>query len=166
MAVAASTMLSPEVLEDARRRERRVAWQQTRIAWVFIAPAVIMVTVFLLAPVVFNVILSFTKWQKFTGLDQFAGFNNYARLFRVPYFSEALGNTAIWVVGAVVFPLAVGLGLALLLRNVPFQETFKSLFFLPRVLAPTAVGAVWYYVYAPRGVLNSAVSGVTGTAFD
>jgi len=164
--VAASTMLSPAVLKEARRRERRAAWAQTRIAWLFIAPAVLMVSLFLLTPVVFNVILSFTKWQKFTGLDQFAGFNNYARLFRVPYFSEALGNTALWVVGAVVFPLAVGLGLALLLRNVPFQEIFKSVFFLPRVLAPTAVGAIWYYVYAPHGVLNSAVTNITGTPFD
>ena len=84
----------------------------------------------------------------------------------MPYFSEALGNTAVWVVGAVIFPLAVGLGLALLLRNIPFQETFKSLFFLPRVLAPTAVGAVWYYVYAPRGVLNSVITGATGSPFD
>lgn len=161
-----TAMLSPEVLKEARRRERRVAWQQTRVAWLFIAPAVIMVALFLLLPVVFNVILSFTKWQKFTGLDQFAGFNNYARLFRLPYFGEAMGNTAIWVVGAIIFPLAVGLGLALLLRNIPFQETFKSLFFLPRVLAPTAVGAIWYYVYAPRGVLNSVVSGTTGQPFD
>jgi multiple sugar transport system permease protein len=161
-----TTMLSPEVLKEARRRERRAAWAQTRIAWLFIAPAVIMVALFLLLPVVFNVILSFTKWQKFTGLDQFAGFNNYARLFRLPYFTEALGNTAIWVVGAIIFPLAVGLGLALLLRNIPFQETFKSLYFLPRVMAPTAVGAIWYYVYAPRGVLNSAISGVTGQPFD
>lgn len=161
-----TAMLSPEVLKEARRRERRVAWQQTRVAWLFIAPAVIMVALFLLLPVVFNVILSFTKWQKFTGLDQFAGFNNYARLFRLPYFGEAMGNTAIWVVGAVIFPLAVGLGLALLLRNIPFQETFKSLFFLPRVMAPTAVGAIWYYVYAPHGVLNSVVSGATGQPFD
>ncbi len=161
-----TAMLSPEVLKEARRRERRVAWQQTRIAWLFIAPAVIMVTLFLLLPVVFNVVLSFTKWQKFTGLDQFAGFSNYGRLFRLPYFTEALSNTAIWVVGAIIFPLAVGLGLALLLRNIPFQETFKSLFFLPRVMAPTAVGAIWYYVYAPRGVLNSVVSGATGQPFD
>lgn len=166
MVTAASTLLSPAVLREARRRERRAAWAQTRIAWLFIAPAVLMVTLFLLTPVVFNVILSFTKWQKFTGLDQFAGFNNYARLFRLPYFGDALTNTAIWVVGAVVFPLAVGLGLALLLRNIPFQETFKSVFFLPRVLAPTAVGAIWYYVYAPRGVINSAVTNVTGQPFD
>jgi len=162
----ASAMLSPEILKDARARERRVAWRQTRIAWLFIAPAVFMVSAFLLAPVVVNVILSFTKWQKFTGLDKFAGFSNYQRLFAVPYFSEALTNTAFWVVGAVVLPLAVGLALALLLRNIPFQETLKSLYFLPKVLAPTAVGAIWYYVYAPHGVINSIVSTVTGQKFD
>jgi multiple sugar transport system permease protein len=166
MQITASKMLSPEVLKEARAREARVAWQQTRIAWLFIAPSVIMVTVFLLAPVVFNIYLSFTKWKKFTGLDQFAGWSNYQRLFAVPYFGDAMYNTAFWVVGAIVLPLAVGLGLALLLRNIPFQETFKSLFFLPRVMAPTAVGAIWYYVYAPHGVLNSIVSGVTGTDFD
>jgi len=166
MVTPASPPISPEILRDARRRERRVAWRQTRVAWLFIAPAVFMVFAFLLTPVVFNVILSFTKWQKFTGLDKFAGFANYERLFRVPYFAEALSNTALWVIGAVALPLAVGLGLALLLRNVPLQETFKSLFFLPRVLAPAAVGAIWYYVYAPHGVLNSVVSGVSGVPFD
>jgi multiple sugar transport system permease protein len=166
MATAATAMLSPEILKDARARERRVAWRQTRVAWLFIAPAVFMVSAFLLAPVVVNIILSFTKWQKFAGLDKFAGFSNYQRLFAVPYFSEALANTAFWVVGAIVLPLAVGLALALLLRNIPFQETLKSLYFLPKVLAPTAVGAIWYYVYAPHGVINSIVSTITGRPFD
>jgi multiple sugar transport system permease protein len=162
----ATSLLSPEILRGARARERRVAWRQTRVAWLFIAPAVVMVGLFLLAPVVVNVILSFTKWQKFTGLDKFAGFSNYARLFNVPYFSEALVNTGFWVVCAIVIPLALALGLALLFRNIAFQETLKSLYFLPKVLAPTAVGAIWYYVYAPHGVINSAVSGITGHPFD
>src|SRR6185437_11602700 len=116
--VAASpVLLTPELLKSARARERRVAWQQTRVAWLFIAPSVILVFLFLLLPVLVNVILSFTKWQKFTGLDRFAGFSNYTRLFAVPYFSEALANTAFWVVGAVVLPLVLGLGLALVLRS-------------------------------------------------
>lgn len=165
-ATTASALLSPNILRDARRRERRVAWRQTRSAWLFIAPSVIMVSLFLLLPVLVNVILSFTKWQKFTGLDKFAGFSNYQRLFAVPYFSEALVNTAFWVVGAIVLPLALALALALLLRNIPLQETLKSLYFLPKVLAPTAVGAIWYYVYAPHGVLNSAISTASGHAFD
>ena len=37
---------------------------------------------------------------------------------------------------------------------------------MPKILAPTAVGAIWYYVYAPHGVLNSAISGISGQPFD
>jgi multiple sugar transport system permease protein len=166
MSTAAASLLTPDLLKAARARERRVAWRQTRIAWLFIAPSVLMVGLFLLLPVLVNVVLSFTKWQRFTGLNKFAGISNYTRLFDVPYFAEALGNTAFWVVGAIVLPLAVALALALLLRSIPFQETFKSLYFLPKVLAPTAVGAIWYYFYAPHGVINSIVATVTGHPFD
>lgn len=165
-ALISSSPLPEDLLKSARAREKRLAWQQTRIAWLFIAPAVLMVGLFLLLPVIANVIISFTKWRRFTGIDRFAGFSNYERLFDVPYFSEALWNTGLWVIGAIILPLAVALALALLLRNIPFQETFKSLYFLPKVLAPTAVGAIWYYFYAPHGVINSIISAVIGHKFD
>jgi ABC-type sugar transport system permease subunit len=165
-ALTSTSPLPEGLLKNARAREKRLAWRQTRIAWLFIAPAVLMVGLFLLLPVIANVIISFTKWRRFTGIDRFAGFANYERLFDVPYFSEALWNTGLWVVGAIILPLAVALALALLLRNIPFQETFKSLYFLPKVLAPTAVGAIWYYFYAPHGVINSIVSAVIGHKFD
>lgn len=165
-ALISSSPLPEELLKSARGREKRLAWQQTRIAWLFIAPAVLMVGLFLLLPVIANVIISFTKWRRFTGIDRFAGLSNYERLFDVPYFSEALWNTGLWVIGAIILPLAVALALALLLRNIPFQETFKSLYFLPKVLAPTAVGAIWYYFYAPHGVINSIISAVIGHKFD
>jgi len=158
--------LAPSILVEARRRERSAAVRSGRVALLFMAPALLMVSLFLLAPVVFNIVLSFTRWQRFSGIDEFAGFTNYERLFGVPYFSEAVLNTGMWVVGALVLPLAFGLGLAMLLRGLPFEETFKSLFFLPRVLAPTAVGTLWYYVYAPHGVINSISSAVTGQPID
>ena len=158
--------LPADILAESRRRENAAARRSGSVALMFIAPAVTMVGCFLLVPVVFNVYLSFTKWHRFKGLDEFAGFANYAKLFRVPYFSEAVLNTAMWVVGAITVPLILGLALALLLRSMPLQETFKSLFFLPKVLAPTAVGTIWYYVYAPHGVINSMVSGITGQEYD
>ena len=158
--------MDPEVITTAKRRERRHLRRQSRLAWGFLAPAMLMVGLFSLLPVVFNIGLSFTKWQRFAGIDQFAGWANNRRLFALPYFSEAMGNTIIWVIGAMVFPLAIGLALALVLRSMAFQETIKSLFFLPRVFAPTALGAIWYYVYAPRGMVNSLVSKVTGNEFD
>lgn len=166
MPIPAMPNLAPTILEEARRRETAAMHRSGRTALLFMAPALLMVGIFLLAPVVFNVILSFTRWQRFSGLDEFAGLLNYERLVGIPYFSEAMINTGMWVVGALVLPLAFGLGLAMLLRGIPFEETFKSLFFLPRVLAPTAVGTLWYYVYAPHGVINTISGAVTGQPTD
>jgi ABC-type sugar transport system permease subunit len=44
----------------------------------------------------------------------------------------------------------------------PGQELFKSIIFLPRILAPTAVGVMWYYLYAPGGLLNRGLSLASG----
>jgi ABC-type sugar transport system permease subunit len=139
--------------EEAARRRRAF-----RRALPFLAPAVLFVAVFLLAPVGYNIWLSFTKWQRFAGWDEFAGVANYTRLAASPFFAAALANTAIWVVASIVFPIAIGLALALFFRRMPGQEAFKTIIFLPRILAPTAIGVMWFYVYAPDGLLNRALS--------
>ncbi|HEX3348065.1 MAG TPA: sugar ABC transporter permease, partial [Acetobacteraceae bacterium] len=95
-------------------------------------------------------------------LDRYAGFANSERLFAAPYFADALANTAVWVASALIFPVAFGLGLAMLLRTLPMQDAFKSAFFLPRVVAPTSVGVVWSYVYAPDGLVNAGLSWLHG----
>ena len=166
MSASDDTALSPQILKEARRREERQRWRETRVMWAFIAPAVFMVSLFLLVPVLIDVVLSFTRWQRFSGLDQFAGLANYQRLFAIPYFGQAMTNTVIWVLASISLPLVIGLALALLFRGIPFQETIKSIWFLPKVLAPTAIGAIWVYMFAPRGVINSVVSSVTGQDFD
>lgn len=135
---------------NERRRQRRNFW----VAFSFMSPAILFVTLFLLMPVAFNIFVSFTKWKKFKGLDQFAGGANYTKLSSSQFFADAFFNTAIWVGASVVFPLAIGLGLAIFIRGVPAEKTFKSIIFLPRILAPTAVGVIWFYVYAPDGVVN------------
>jgi multiple sugar transport system permease protein len=151
---------------EIERRDRRRQRRDFRIALLFMAPALLMVCGLLLAPVAFNIYLSLTNWRKFTGLDEFIGVTNYQRMFGNPFFGEALFNTAIWVVASIVFPIAVGLGLAMFLRNVRFSNTFKNIIFIPRILAPTAVGVLWFYVYAPQGLLNRGLSMVSGQNVD
>lgn len=143
-------------------RERRARRRNFATAFLFMAPALVLVCGMLLYPVAFNVWMSFTDWRKFKGLDTFVGLRNYERLFGQIYFAEAAFNTMIWVVASLVFPVLLGLGIAILLRGVRFETTFKNLIFLPRVLAPTAVGVIWFYVYAPAGLLNYLLSLLTG----
>src|SRR5690606_30414758 len=124
------------------------------------APAILLVIIFLLLPVLFNVYAAMTQWAKFSGLDQFAGFANYQRLASNPKFFDATINTMIWVAVSFVLPATVGLSLAMLVRGVPGEETFKSIFSLPRMLSATAVGVVWYYVYASEGIVNAGLRSV------
>ena len=147
---------------EDRRRQRRNLW--TGLA--FMSPAIVLVFGVLLLPVIGNLYISVTRWKKFKGLDDFGGLANYAKLTGSQYFSEALSNTTIWVVASVVFPLVIGLALAIFLRNVRFENTFRNIIFLPRILAPTAVGVVWFYVYAPDGILNRILGFVSGSDVD
>jgi ABC-type sugar transport system permease subunit len=112
--------------------------------------------------VLYNVWLSLTKWRKFTGFNEWAGLSNYERMLGNPFFGEALLNTAIWVAASVIFPIGLGLGLAMYFRNLRGAEAFKNIIFIPRILAPTAVGVLWFYVYAPAGLLNRLLSLVAG----
>lgn len=141
-------------------RERDEARRSFRKAAAFIAPAVCFVAIFLLAPVVHNIWISFTKWRRFSGMDEFAGTLNYTRMASNQFFGDALINTGIWVVASVTLPLAFGLGIALLMRNLPGEGLFKNIIFIPRILAPTAVAVLWYYVYAPDGVLNGFLGSI------
>ena len=147
---------------NERRLQRRNFW----VAFGFMAPAVVLVAGLLLSPVVYNIYLSLTKWKKFKGLDVFAGTANYERLATNRLFGDALYNTSLWVVASIIFPLAIGFGLALFLRGVVLENTFKSIIFVPRILAPTAVGVIWFYVYAPDGVVNRLLSLVAGERVD
>jgi multiple sugar transport system permease protein len=144
------------MIAQERRRSRRRFWT----ALAFMAPAIVFVSVFLLLPVAFNVYASLTQWAKFSGFDHFAGLANYQRLASNPKFLDATLNTTIWLVASFVLPAVLGLSLALLIRGVKGEETFKSIFFLPRMFSATAVGVIWYYVYANEGVVNFALRGI------
>lgn len=153
-------------IAGVRRRDTRRQRRSLVVGLAFMAPAILLVAGVLLAPVVYNTIISFTKWRKFKGLDQWAGVANYTDLFDSPFFTEAFWNTAIWVGASLVFPILLGLALALLLRGIPGENIFKNIIFIPRVIAPTSIGVIWFYVYAPHGLLNSLISMVTGEPSD
>lgn len=149
-------------IDQIARKDRARRRGHLGLGLIFMAPALLLVAGLLLTPVLYNIWLSLTAWRKFTGFNEFAGLANYERMTRNPFFSEALINTAIWVGASLVFPIVIGLGMALFFRNLRGAETFKNIIFIPRILAPTAVGVLWFYVYAPEGLLNRGLSFVSG----
>ncbi len=134
-------------------------------AWVFLAPALLLIAVFFFLPVLAALLLSFTDFDIYAlgDLDRlrFIGFNNYQQLLQSPLFWTAMGNTFYFVIVGGPLSVAVSLGAALLVnsRLILFPGLFRTAFFLPVVTTLVAVAVVWRYLYHPRyGMLNYGLS--------
>jgi ABC-type sugar transport system permease subunit len=131
---------------------------------VLLAPALIVFAVFVIWPLLDSFRYSVTNWNGFDPDYDFVGLDNFARIFRDPEFLNAIINTAIWIVAALVVPVLLGLALALLLNTgLRAANLFKSIFYLPICLAAVIVGQIWIWIYQPDwGLLNTAIEAVTG----
>lgn len=132
---------------------RRIAGDGFIAALPFLAPALAAYVVFVIGPMVSAVRLSLYKWSGFNSDPQvFVGFENYIRLFTAdPVFWTALQNTIAWVLLSLVIPTTLGLVMALAL-NQPIlgRNLFRSVFYIPGVLAPIAIANMWRWMYNPN----------------
>ena len=131
---------------------------------VLLSPALVVFAVFVVWPLFDSFRYSVTNWNGFDPDYDFVGLDNFARIFRDPEFLNAIINTAIWIVAALVVPVLLGLALALLLNTgLRAANLFKSIFYLPICLAAVIVGQIWIWIYQPDwGLLNTAIEAVTG----
>ncbi|MEO8448348.1 MAG: sugar ABC transporter permease [Gemmatimonadota bacterium] len=137
---------------------------ERRAAWAFLAPALLLITVFFVIPVVSVLVLSFTDYDLYGLADpsvvRFIGLKNYADLLRNPIFWTALKNTFYYVLVGGPLSVAVSLGVALLLNSkmARWKSFFRTAFFAPVVTTLVAVAIVWRYLYHPQyGLIDSAL---------
>jgi raffinose/stachyose/melibiose transport system permease protein len=127
----------------------------------FLAPALAAYVIFVIAPMISAVRLSLYDWSGFnTDPQVFVGARNYVRLFtQDPVFWTSVQNTVIWVVLSLVIPTTLGLAMALAL-NQPLvgRNLFRSVFYIPGVLAPIAVANMWRWMYNPNYGVFSDIS--------
>ena len=118
--------------------------------------------VVILAPALYSFLISFTDWRGLGAERSFVGIANYRRMLTDDSFHNALGNTLLWTVVAVVIPTGIGLTLALVLeRGHLIGRGLKSLYFFPIALSLVIVGQVWFWIYQPTtGLLNIALRAV------
>ena len=130
----------------AGRRSRR----EGVIDLLFLVPILVVLGAFLLYPLGYGIVLSVHDSQGFE-LTSFVGLDHYARaILGDAVFQRSLLNTILFTGVAVVLQIGLGLFLAVLVADGKRGRTFfQFAFFLPFVLAPVAVGAVWKFLYAP-----------------
>jgi multiple sugar transport system permease protein len=143
--------------------------REARAGIAFIAPALGLIAVFFVVPVVAGFLLAATDFDIYAVGDpstaRFVGLGNFATLLHDPVFWKSLGNTFYFVLVGGPLSVAVSLGAALLVnaRLVRFKGLFRTVYFAPVVTTMVAVAVVWRYLYHPRfGLLNQllAVAGL------
>lgn len=126
---------------------------------VFLAPVLILMTIFLYYPFFMNIINSFSNITQMgapaEGLNS-PVFENYSKLFTDPIMGTALINTLILMICTVVFQVGIALVLALLVDNIKRGAGFfRTLYFFPIVISGTALGLLFNIIFLyDTGMIN------------
>lgn len=135
----------------------------------FISPWLVGFLVFTLWPLVDSLYLSFTDYDVLTDAN-FVGLENYASLFDDPKITQSLANTLIFAAIQVPTYLIVALALALLLNRADSRVSgfFRTVFFLPNMTPPVAIGVLFLLLFnGNQGLINKVLGfmGIDGPAW-
>ncbi len=137
---------------------------EARAALLFLAPAIIILSLFFFLPVIAGFALSVTDFDLYTLGDvhnlRFVALRNYRELFANPVFWTAFGNTMYFALAGGPLTVAVSLFAALLVnaKLTRWKALFRTIYFAPVVTTLVAVAVVFKYLYHPRfGIINIAL---------
>lgn len=140
---------------------RRGSFLQLLGEYAFAAPYLILFAVFLVAPLLFGLGLSFFSWEMLSNEPpHFVGLANYREALGDPYFWKALKATAWFVVLAVPFTIGTALLLALGVNALPKRQGFyRAAFVLPTMINIAVAGLLWRWFYNSEfGLFNAALN--------
>ncbi|GAB4189391.1 MAG: sugar ABC transporter permease [Roseiflexaceae bacterium] len=145
----------------------RPVTREALTGWLFALPWLIGFVLFTGGPMLFSLYASFTRYNILTA-PEWIGLRNYSVLFNDPRFYVALQNTIWLVVVKIPIVVVVSIGIALLLNmQLPGEGLFRTVFYLPNVLAGVAAIFLWRWILAPEGLLNRGLGlfGIDGPAW-
>jgi multiple sugar transport system permease protein len=136
-------------------------FNNSKAPYFFIAPTLILLTVFSLIPIAIALVISFTNMD-LTGLADysainFIGFSNYIDVISDPIFVKAILNTLFYVIIGVPLVILISLAIAMLINfgSSRVFKLFRVVYYMPSVTNVVAVAVVWGYLYNPSiGLFN------------
>jgi putative chitobiose transport system permease protein len=127
--------------------------------YLFLAPALALLAVFVVYPIIAVVWFSFTDYD-IVRPPVPVGLANYQRLFGDPTFWLALTHSAIYLVVTPIL-IALSIGLAIIVnRSMRGIHLFRALYFVPAVSGSIAIGLTWRWLFERNGFINSALQGL------
>jgi alpha-glucoside transport system permease protein len=159
-----NTLLDKMLPVDASNDDssiRNLKLQSSIRPWLFLGPALILLTLYLVYPVLQTIWLSFHD----NAGDKFVGLNNYAWAFNDTQFRTSIFNNLLWLLVVPAACTFLGLIIAVLTDKIWWGQLAKSLVFLPLAISFVGASVIWKFVYDYRaegqdqiGILNAIVS--------
>ena len=154
--VASATSVNSSGANDPRARrggkKRKVEWK----AYLYILPAFVLFAVFLGVPAVQTAQYSLFKWNGI-GPSTWVGLQNYAQLFTDSVLRSSFLHAGVLIFFYAVIPLVLALFLTAIISrgaNLRGMSLFRTLLFLPQVVASVVVATTWVAIYSPNGLIN------------
>lgn len=139
---------------DFMKKKMTLSQKHSRAGWLFLAPAVILIIIFMFYPIIQSFVSSFQS-----GIGEgmsWAGVANYKRMFLDPKLKKAIINTFIFALWQVPIMLGMALFLAAVLNSsrLRFKPVFRTLLFLPCTMSLVAYAIVFKLMFATNGIIN------------
>lgn len=116
--------------------------------WAYLSPAMVLIALVLLVPLVLGILYSLRKFTAFR--STFVGLDQYRAMLHDPVLGEALLNTLWWTSASLVLQFLLGLGLALLLEEpFPGRRVVQAVVFLPWAVPSFLSGLTWAWLFNP-----------------
>jgi arabinogalactan oligomer/maltooligosaccharide transport system permease protein len=163
-------------------RAHQTWWQRsqnTRTAYLFLLPALIVMAIITFYPLAFQVYMSFTDWTlRYTlphaGTAPFVGLQNFQRIIDgnivLPNFDffRVLTFNLFWAFTNVIIHVVLGVLIAVVLNQsgLRFKRIYRAIYILPVAIPPIIVATVWRDMYDPNnGAINAILKGTIGVFF-
>ena len=137
-------------------------WQRHLVPLLFVLPAFLLYGFFVLWPFFNTIYYSLTDWDGAQPIKNFVGLANYRTMWNDSLMWLSLRHNLIWIALGTLTPVVIGLILAnLIWSGVKGRIVFRTIFFMPVVMASVVVGIIWHWIYHPLfGPINVVLRSV------
>jgi multiple sugar transport system permease protein len=138
-----------------RRGRNPIAAEDAVAGWVFLAPALVVLTLFVFWPIAQVFWVSFHEWSVIEPGRPWRGLENYRQLFSDDDFEIALRNTIWFSLGVVPTQTFLGVLLAVLAnRAIPGKAFFRTAFYFPSISSSVVISVIFIWLYQQNGLIN------------
>jgi alpha-glucoside transport system permease protein len=139
--------------------ERPGLWRRHRVTLAFLAPAAVLLGIWVVYPTLRTIVRSFYDREG----SEFVGIDNYEEIFTTDLLTTAIQNNAIWLAVVPALVTAIGLIFGVLIERIRWSVAFRVAVFMPMAISLFAAGVIWRVMDQKDpdiGALNAGIGAV------